>query len=117
MRIIITESQESLLIQRLLMEAEGDQNLIVFKFLDDNFLRADYTQEVDGKPSKVNTVVWLDSNKQPYKTISIERLFYVLQEEFKNLTSDKEERDKRLKDIMNAWINKKYNKDTGNIIH
>lgn len=117
MRIFITERQEKILIKRVLTEmAECDQNLVVFKFLDNNFLRADYTQDVNGKPTQVNTVVWLDKNKQPYKTISIERLFYVLQEEFKTLVGDKKERDTRLRSILNAWINKSYNKETGNIL-
>lgn len=117
MRIYITEQQEARLIQYFLKEAESDQNLVIFKYLDDNFVRADYVQDVDGKPSKVNTVVWLDGNKQPYKTITLDRLFYVLQNEFQNLVSDKKARDIRLKEILNAWINKKYNKDTGNILN
>lgn len=116
MRIIITEKQEKALMNYLLKEAEGEQNLIVFKFLDDNFVRGSYTQDVNGRPTNAETVVWLDSKKQPYKTITLDRLFYVLQDEFKSLTSDTKARDERLKKVMNAWINKKYNKETGNIL-
>lgn len=116
MRIIITEKQERKLAQYLIKEAEGDQNLVVFNYLDNNFIRADYTKDKDGQPSKMNAVVWLDSKKQPYKTISIERLFYLLQDKFSALVSDKNERDTRIKNIVNAWVNKTYNKDTGNIL-
>ena len=116
MRIFINERQEQMLIKMLIKESEGDQNLLVFKFLDDNFIRADYTQEVDGRPTKVNTVVWLDSDKQPFKTITLERLFYILQDEFQNLTNDKKERDERLKNILQSWVSKKYNKKTGNLL-
>lgn len=115
-RIIITEEQEAALIAALLQEAESDQNLVVFDFLDKNFVRADFTQEVDGQPTSVNSVVWLDAKKQPYKTITLKRLFDILQDKFQSLTSDKTERDNRLKEIINAWINKSYNIKTGNIL-
>lgn len=116
MRIIINESQEKYLIAALLKESEGEQNLIIFDFLDKNFVRADYTQEDNGTLADVDTVVWLDSKKQPYKTITTDRLFYMLQDKFSNLTSDREERDMRLKNIIDAWINKKYNPQTGNLL-
>lgn len=115
-RIVITEEQEKRLIKRLIQEAECDQNLIVFDFLDKNFVRADYIKDIDGMPKSVDTVVWLDDKKQPYKTITTERLFYILQDKFQTLTSDKDIRDMRLKQIINAWINKSYNTKTGNIL-
>ena len=116
MRIKITEQQEKKLTEYLIKEAECDQNIIIFNYLDKNFIRADYTADKDGEPHKMDAVVWLDSKRQPYKTISVDRLYYLLQDKFSSLTSDKEIRDKRIKEIVNAWINKRYNKDTGNIL-
>lgn len=116
MRIIITERQEKKLKEHIIKEAECDQNMIIFDYLDKNFIRADYTDDKDGEPQKMNAVVWLDSKRQPYKTISVDRLFYLLQDKFSSLTSDKDIRDKRIKDIVDAWINKRYNKTTGNIL-
>lgn len=116
MRIYINEQQEKVLISMMIRESEGEQNLLVFKYLDDNFVRADYAANTNGRPTKTDMIVWLDYNKQPYKTITKDMLFYVLQDEFKNLSGDKKVRDERLRNIVDAWINKTYNEKTGNIL-
>lgn len=119
MRIYINEQQEKVLMTMMIKESEGEQNLLIFNFLNNNFQRLDYAQRVNGKPQKTNAAVWLDYNKQPMtdKLVSEKELFYIVQNEFKKICgSNKALRDKRLQAIVNAWLNNKYNKITGNIL-
>lgn len=109
--VYITEKQEKLLIHLMMNEEIGgmsDKVGVVKKFLDDNFVRAT-TSEMgeNGLPETRGIVVWLDDSKKPVKTLTDVQLFYVLQSQFKNIISDRDERDKFLKQVIKDWYNKK----------
>lgn len=114
MRIVITENQEKLLVKYLLSESEGEQNLEVFKYINSLFRRTKYINPNGLTPKEENIAVWIKTNKPASKDM----VFNVVQEKFKNLTSDRENRDSRLHDIVDAWFEdgKKYNKETGTIL-
>ena len=117
-KIIISERSETALLKHILNEvSETDINLEVFKYLDDNFLRTSNTDMgEDGSPSTKYSVIWLDQQRNPYKAITLNRLFYIVQDKFKSLCSDKKQRDERIKKIISAWYTKRYNKNTGTIL-
>ena len=49
--------------------------------------------------------------KEMYGGLSDVQLFYIIQDEFKNIISDKEARDNFLKQIIKDWYNKKISKN------
>lgn len=113
MRIIINEHQEKIILQHIVNEATeySDKVLLVKKYLDDNFARADNCKMgEDGQPTTEKVVAWLDSYKQLIKTITDVQLFYVVQDKFKNIISNKEERDNFLKKVIKDWYNKRISK-------
>ena len=118
-KIIISESMEQKLFQYLINEAiaEGEKRLEVVKYLDDNFKRADKTiLNKDGEQESSKLVVWLDNTtKQPFKTLTLENLYFMVQKKFQNIFGDKKQRNQFIWDTVNAWYNNNYNKTTGNI--
>ena len=109
--VYITEKQEKLLIHLMMNEEIGgmsDKVGVVKKFLDDNFVRATASEMGEnGLPETRGIVVWLDDSKKPVKTLTDVQLFYVLQSQFKNIISDRDERDKFLKQVIKDWYSKK----------
>lgn len=114
-RIIINEKKESNLLQYLIKEEYNlsDKVLLVKKYLDDHFARADVSKldDTSGKPTTEKVVAWLDDYKQLVKNITDVQLFYVIQDEFKNIITDKNERDNFLKQIIKDWYNHKITKN------
>lgn len=110
--IIINENKERQLFQSLINEKMTiDKVSVVKDFLDKNFKRADTTELDDsGMVSSKPIVVWIDSHQNPVKTMTDEQLFYVLQEKFKNIIADKEERNSFLKKMLKAWYYNKISK-------
>lgn len=109
-KIKITEAQKNKLIKIISEEAnmfKVDQTNIVKKFLDSNFLRAKMKKiGENGLPVNKDIVVLTDANKQPVKYISYKELLIILQNDFKNISIDKDERDDFLKDILIKWSKK-----------
>ena len=111
MVIKITEEQEKLLIKMLkedsplLFNAKVDR---VKDYINKHFARANQaiTGE-DGKPTVQKIVTWMDEFNQAVKPMTDAQMFYHLQDEFKDLWSDKNERDKNIKQIMIDWYNHK----------
>jgi hypothetical protein len=113
-KIIINEKIESKILQYLINEEVNlsDKVLLVKKYLDDNFARADNsTIGLDGFPRTEKVVAWLDDYKQLIKNITDVQLFYVIQEKFKNIISDKKERDNFLKQVIKDWYNHRITKN------
>lgn len=117
--IIISEEMEQKLFQYLIKEAicDGDVRLEVFNYLNNNF--QPYAPTIinnDGKQSDNYLVLWLDQKtKQIFQTITLEKLFWMVQDEFKGIKDDKKERDEFLWETIKAWYGNKYNPKTGNI--
>lgn len=118
--IIISEEMERKIFQHFINEAvsDGDIRLEVIKYLKDNFVPADKTIiNKDGEQESAPLVIWLDkTTKQPFKTITLEKTFWKIQDKFQNLKDDKKERDEFLWETLKAWYNGNYNHSTGNII-
>lgn len=112
MKIIISESQEQVLINNLLHEEVdySEKRLLVKKFLDDNFQRGTMDRMDDnGNPEKYEVVVLLTQDKKPVKTMTDKQLFYYIQAKFKNILPERE-RDEFLKDVIKKWYNRKISK-------
>lgn len=118
-KIIITESMEQKLFQHLINEAieEGAKRLEVLKYLDNNFQRADKTiLNKNGDQESTQLVIWLDNvTKQPFQTLTLEKVYFMIQKKFQHIFGDTKQRNQFLWDTVNAWYNNNYNKETGNI--
>lgn len=103
MKIIINESSEKRLIKKLIQEEIGgwsDKVNIVKDFLDKNFLKAtNSTFGEDGRPKLHDIVIWVDKFKQPKQYMNDTDLFYLLQDQFKNILPPDEVQDS-VNDIM-----------------
>lgn len=113
--IVITEKQAGLIQKEILKESLiGDLSqkvLIIKNYLDKNFVRADYTDMESGEPQNKGIVGWLNGEKEVVKTLTDVQLFYFLQEKYKNILPDKEDRDKFLKQVIKDWYNHKISKN------
>ena len=110
--IIITEEMENDLIKFILSEEyiypDPDKVLIVKNYLDSNFTPTTIPDVNDnGMPSNVKAVV----TKNGSNTMSLQDLFYMVQEKFKNLVSNQKNRDKFLKQVINDWTDGKITKE------
>ena len=113
-RIIrITEEQERKLIGSILNESqvypvEPGKVLIVKKFLDKHFVRSKYTHS-DASGDVVNQTVVMpkDPSGKPFgKTpISLKNVFLRLEEEYKDMFTDKVQRTKFLQQVIKDWLN------------
>ena len=113
MRIIINEIHEKKLIKMINEESLYlDKVLKIKGFLDKNLSRADFQQfdSNTGKPSKKQVAAWMNGN-EVVRTYTDRQLFDMLQEEFKDILPDKNERDSLIKKVLVAWYNNKIDKN------
>ena len=113
-KIYISESQEKELM-RLIFEryfVEPDKVKIVKNFLDSNFERGgNPVLGDDGYPS-VKPILGLKipgSGEQ--KPMTPSQVFYMLQDKFKDMYSDRKQRDSFLKQVLIDWYNKNISFD------
>ena len=125
--IIITESQEALLLNTLFntqpekeikvtakassSEDLSDKILSVKKYLDKYFKKGDIDQIKDGKPAKLEVALMMSDNGKILKALTDKQLFDQVQADFKNILPEKD-RDAFLKDVIIKWYNNKI-KDFG----
>jgi len=115
-KIIISEDKEYLLYEEAMLEEMfggwGDKVKSIKDYLDKNFARAAATMfGEDGKPQVKQVVAWLDDYKQIVKTLTEVQLFYIIQDQFKKIISDRKERDKFLIQVLKDWYNNKITKN------
>lgn len=108
MKIILNEKQEKQLCNLIINEQAmylGDKEEIILKWLNNNFKPMDiYNNDDFGIPKKSLGVCILDQNKQVTENIiTVEDLFYKLQEKFKKILADKKERDELIKTTLKKW--------------
>ena len=90
----------------------GEKVKAVKDYLDKNFSRASATIfGKDGIPQVHEIVAWLDKYKQIVKTLTDVQLFYIIQDQFKNILPDKQERDKFIIQVLKDWYNHKISKN------
>ena len=115
-KIIINENKEQILYEEAVIEEMfggwGDKVKSVKDYLDKNFARAAATIfGEDGKPQVKQVVAWLDDYKQVVKTLTDVQLFYVIQDQFKKILPNREERDKFIIQVLKDWYNHKISKN------
>jgi len=105
--VIITEETEQKLIADILEEAfypTSDKVLAIKTYLDKNFAKQKLDSlDVNGYPTKENTVVMLSKEKQPLKTLNMKELLRLLDDKFHNMVSDNLDRKKFLKQVIRDW--------------
>lgn len=114
-RIIISEKQEREL-KDLISEncfIEPEKVKIVKKFLDETFTRgSNPVIGDDGYPSLKPIVgIKIKGTQEIAKPLSPSQAFYMIQDRFKDLYSDRKVRDAVLKQILIDWYNKKITND------
>lgn len=113
--IILTENKIHTLLKAMVKESYGgwsEKVELVKNYLDRHFARAKATiMDKNGRPSFQEVVAWLDDNKQVVKTLTDVQLFYVIQDEFKDIIADKQERDDFLKHVIKNWYERKISKN------
>jgi hypothetical protein len=114
-QIIISENKEHIIEEEIISElfgGWGDKVKLVKDYLDKNFARAAATIfGSDGRPQVKQVVAWLDDYKQVVKTLTDVQLFYVIQDQFKKILPNKEERDKFIIQVLKDWYNNKISKN------
>ena len=85
---------------------------IVKNYLDNNFVRAKMPNiGNDGYPTTTYFVGLKGTDGKICKNMTQEQLFYFLQDKYKNIYLDKDNRDKFLKQVIKDWYNKKITKE------
>lgn len=117
-RVIISEKMEKFLIGSILEESAYYPNyekvLLVKDFLDKNFSVASVPDvSSNGLPTYSKVVNVLNGSNEVISTISTEDLFYMLQEQFKNIEKDPVNRDKLLKQVLSDWIDGNITREGG----
>lgn len=107
-KIIISEDAEKLLLQKLINEEltyMGDKEDIVIQWLNNHFKAMEQeTFGENGLPKVEKVVSVLDSKKQlTTKLMTLEKVFFILQSQFKKILQDKQERDNFLWNTLNKW--------------
>lgn len=116
MRIIVNEQKNKLLLKLMIQEeifGLSDKVLIVKKYLDDHYIKADIEtlDDISGDLKKEDLVIMLDSRKEPTEhRLSLEQLYYKIQDKYKNIISDKKERNMFLWQVINDWFKNKISK-------
>ena len=82
--------------------------LIVKRYLDKGFKRGKMSGlGEDGYPKDVKIVAMLSTDGTPLKNMTAKQLFYLLQDRFSKMFSDKKQRDEFLWTTMNDWYEHK----------
>ena len=119
-KIIISEDMEVKLYKRLLDEDNNNNNayypdpdkvVLLKKFLDDNFTKGE-APDVDGMGMPSKTVL-ITMKGNGTTVMRPEELFYFMQERFKTIEKDVNDRDKLLKQVINDWIGDKITPEGG----
>ena len=117
-KIVITENQEQILLEQLIMEQTFPVNpnkvLLVKKFLDKNFKRGKINEfGNNGLPVNVPVVGMLNNPEgtEVVKNLTAKQLFDILEDEFRGMFSNKIERSKFLAKVIQDWYYNKISKE------
>lgn len=114
-KIIISEESETLFIQMALNESfypEANKVLVLKNYLDKNFIKTTIDDiNNNGYPIKKRVVSMKNSNGDAINTMSTSQLFYLIQDKFKNIYQNNEQRDKLIKQTIKDWCDGKISKE------
>ncbi len=115
-KFILTENGINALKNRMLEESYSDKVSLIKKFLDDNFMRANFERKgEDGTIRNIGVFIQLNPNKLPTDySLGIGDVFDMVQDKFSNILSDRNERDKFLMQAIKDWYDKKIT-NSGNL--
>lgn len=86
--------------------------LLVKKYLDKGFKRGSMEGiGDDGYPKEMKIVAMLSPNGTILRNMGAKQLFYLLQDRFKDIFANKNQRDSFLKQVMNDWYEKRISKN------
>lgn len=108
-RILFSES----VLEKILKEASGEKFypeagkvLAVKKYLDSAFTRTSMSDiDNNGYPTQRRMAGMLDGNGEVVNTLSPKQLFFLIQDRFKNIYPNKEQRDRMLRQVVKDWLN------------
>ena len=117
-KVIISEKMETALINSLIEESVYYPNyekvLLVKNFLDKNFSISSVPDvSNNGLPTYSKIVNILNNSKEVVNSITLDNLFYMLQEKFKTIENNEQDRDKLLKQIIKDWSNGNITREGG----
>lgn len=114
-KIIISDEIETKLIKLKLNESfyiDGEKVLIIKKFLDNNFVRSSIDDiNSNGYPIKQKMFGMKNANGDIVNNMTQSQLFYMLQDKFKTIYNNKEQRDKLIRQVIKDWYNNKISKE------
>lgn len=114
-KIIITEEQEQKLLEHLITEQQfpidPKKVLIVKKYLDKNFKRGNISEFGNNGLPVNNPVVGLLNNGEVVKNLNARQLFDLLEDEFRNMFSNKIQRSKFLVRVIQDWYANNISKE------
>ena len=114
-RIIITEEQEQKLLEHLITEQQfpidPKKVLIVKNYLDKNFKRGNISEFGNNGLPVNNPVVGLLNNGEVVKNLNARQLFDLLEDEFRNMFSNKIQRSKFLARVIQDWYANNISKE------
>lgn len=116
-KIIITEEQEKIIMANMLYEnslysVEPDKVLLIKKYLDKNFKRGTINDvDSNGNPSIMPIVAMIGTNGDVIKNMSMEQLYDLLIDQFKDIYSNKIKQSKFIAQIIKDWYSKKITND------
>jgi hypothetical protein len=114
-KIIITEEQEQKLLEHLITEQQfpidPKKVLIVKNYLDKNFKRGNISEFGNNGLPVNNPVVGLLNNGEVVKNLNARQLFDLLEDEFRNMFSNKIQRSKFLARVIQDWYANNISKE------
>ena len=116
---------EKALINRMIEESvyypDPEKVVILKNFLDKNFTKENVPDvNSNGLPSSTVVASMKNQNGAAIETMKPIDLFYFMQERFKNIESNENDRDRLLKQVLKDWFANKISKEGGlsvNYIH
>ena len=116
--IILDEDKKNILVSKLIEESIGYTGKVkqVLSYLNKNFIKGSRAiKNSKGKICPQKVAIRIDYNRQSTnELITIENVYYEIQEEFKNIITNKKMRNNFLWQLVNDWFNKKITKN-GNL--
>ena len=116
--IIISEKMEKALINRMIEESvyypDPEKVIILKAFLDKNFTKENVPDvNGNGLPSSTMVASMKNQNGVAIETMKPIDLFYFMQERFKNIEPNENDRDRLLRQVLKDWFGNKISKEGG----
>ena len=111
--LILNENKLNTLKDNIIEESSCDKVLQVKKFLVGNFLRGTIEKAGDdGTMKSTGIFIQLNDKHMPTQSrLAADGVFDMIQDKFKNILSDKTQRNKFLIRLIKDWYNNKITKD------